>query len=80
MPPVTLTLYTRKDCHLCQDMQMQLQELQCDYGFEMDLRDVDAHPDWMAAYGDKVPVLFAGSAEVCRYFLDLKSLRIWIEP
>ena len=59
---------------------MQLQELQCDYGFEMDLRDVDIHSDWMAAYGDKVPVLFAGSTEVCRYFLDLKSLRIWIEP
>ena len=75
MPPVTLTFYTRKDCHLCEDMQMQLQELQHDYGFEIDLRDVDAHPDWTSAYGDKVPVLFVGNDEICRYFLDLNALK-----
>ena len=45
MLPVTLTLYTRKDCHLCEDMHRQLQEMKHDYRFEIDLRDVDAHPD-----------------------------------
>lgn len=74
MPLVTLILYTRKDCHLCEDMHRQLQELQCDYRFEIDLRDVDAHPDWTLAYSDKVPLLLAGSDEVCQYFLDLEAL------
>ena len=75
MPTVTLILYTRKDCHLCEDMHYQLQELQRDYRFEIDLRDVDAHPDWTSAYSDKVPLLLAGSDESCRYFLDLEALK-----
>lgn len=80
MPPVTLTLYTRKDCHLCEDMHYQLQELQRDYRFEIDLRDVDAHPDWTLAYSDKVPLLLAGSDEVCQYFLDLEALKQRVVP
>ena len=80
MPPVTLTLYTRKDCHLCEDMHRQLQELQHDYGFEIDLRDVNAKPDWMSAYSDKVPLLLAGSDEICRYFLDLEALKHRVVP
>jgi len=80
MPPVTLTLYTRKDCHLCEDMHRQLQELQSDYDFEIDLRDVDAHSDWTSAYSDKVPLLFAGSDEICRYFLDLEALKHRVVP
>ena len=80
MPPVTLTLYTRKDCHLCEDMHRQLQELQGDYDFEIDLRDVDAHSDWTSAYSDKVPLLLAGSDEICRYFLDLEALKHRVAP
>ena len=80
MPLVTLILYTRKDCHLCEDMHRQLQELQHDYGFEIDLRDVDAKPDWMSAYSDKVPLLLAGSDEICRYFLDLEALKHRVVP
>ena len=80
MPPVTLTLYTRKNCHLCEDMYRQLQELQGDYDFEIDLRDVDAHSDWTSAYSDKVPLLLAGSDEICRYFLDLEALKHRVVP
>jgi len=80
MPPVTLTLYTRKDCHLCEDMYRQLQELQGDYDFEIDLRDVDVHSDWKSAYSDKVPLLLAGSDEICRYFLDLEALKHRVVP
>ncbi len=78
MSPVMLNLYVRQDCHLCEDMHAQLLELQSEYGFDLELRDVDCRSDWARAYGDKVPLLLSGDTEICRYFLDLKALRAQI--
>ena len=78
MSPVTLILYSRMHCHLCEDMHQQLEELQEGYGFELVVRDVDAHPDWASAYGDEVPLLFAEGVEICRYFLDFERLKAHI--
>ena len=80
MSPVTLVLYSRIHCHLCEDMHLQLEELQGEYGFELVVRDVDPHPDWASAYGDEVPLLFAEDVEICRYFLDLELLKTHIDP
>ena len=75
MSPVTLVLYSRNHCHLCEDMYLQLEELQGEYGFELVVRDVDTDPDWTSAYGDEVPLLFVEDVEICRYFLDLERLK-----
>ena len=80
MSPVTLVLYSRTHCHLCEDMHLQLEELQAQYGFELVVRDVDADPDWASAYGDEVPLLFAEDFEICRHFLDLERLKAHIDP
>ena len=80
MSPVTLVLYSRTHCHLCEDMHLQLEELQAEYGFELVIRDVDADPDWASAYGDEVPLLFAEDVEICRHFLDLECLKAHIDP
>lgn len=80
MSPVTLVLYSRTHCHLCEDMHLQLEELQAEYGFELVVRDVDTDPDWASAYGDEVPLLFAEDVEICRYFLDLERLKAQLDP
>lgn len=75
-----LTLLTRSDCHLCDEMERELRPL---IG-TMPLRviDVDApeHAALEARYGSAVPVLFAGSPaqerELCRYRLDRARLRV----
>ena len=79
MSPVTLVLYSRTHCHLCEDMHLQLEELQGEYGFELVVRDVDTHPDWASAYGDEVPVLFVEDVEISRYFLDLERLKVQLD-
>ena len=80
MSPVTLVLYSRIHCHLCEDMHLQLKELQAEHGFELVVRDVDADAHWASAYGDEVPLLFAEDVEICRYFLDLERLKAHIDP
>ncbi|MCL4760176.1 MAG: glutaredoxin family protein, partial [Burkholderiales bacterium] len=66
-----LTLLTRSYCHLCDEMLDALVPLAGTT--PVDVLDVDApeHAALEAAFGDAVPVLFAGAPaagnELCRY-------------
>ncbi|MHC8597624.1 glutaredoxin family protein [Arenicellales bacterium IMCC55707] len=72
---ITFILYTRVGCHLCEDMQTHLSSLQNDHPFALEVRDVDRDLDWAEKFDDKVPVLFWGDQEICRYFLDLVKFK-----
>jgi glutaredoxin len=71
---VTLTMLSRAYCHLCDEMLRAVQPLAAARGVRIAVIDVDADPALEAAYGDRVPVLFAGrpgeGAELCRYRFD----------
>ncbi len=77
-PPADFILYTRHGCHLCEDFERELRFLQQDQPFEVEIRDVDARPEWRAAYNDQVPLLLAGDREIARYFLDPASLKRYL--
>ncbi|MFN2308767.1 MAG: glutaredoxin family protein [Gammaproteobacteria bacterium] len=70
-----LILYTRRGCHLCEDFEQELRRLQHEIPFEVEIREVDARPEWRAAYNDQVPLLLAGDAVIARYFPDVQTLR-----
>ena len=65
-----LTVISRSYCHLCEEMIAGLKLLQGRYAFEVEVIDVDRHPELEEKWGDKVPVLLDGERELCRYFLD----------
>jgi glutaredoxin len=65
-----LTVYSRHDCHLCEEMIAGLQELQARFHFQLQVVDVDADPELERRYGAGVPVLTHGERELCRHFLD----------
>ncbi|MGD8484412.1 MAG: glutaredoxin family protein [Thioalkalispiraceae bacterium] len=70
----TFTLYARLGCHLCEDMQHQLQSLQAERPFALEVVDIDSDPALEAQYGTRVPVLLSGETEICQYFLDKQAL------
>ncbi len=37
---------------------------------EMEVVDIDLHPELEALYGDNVPVLLDGKSEICHHFFD----------
>jgi thioredoxin reductase (NADPH) len=43
--------------------------------FEVEIVDIDQHPDMEARWGDKVPVLLYAGQEICHYFLDEGALQ-----
>jgi hypothetical protein len=67
---ITLTLYSRSWCHLCDDMLAGLQILQARQFFELHIVDVDSQPALEQRFGEFVPVLMHGERELCHYHLD----------
>ncbi|MGA2549828.1 MAG: glutaredoxin family protein [Burkholderiaceae bacterium] len=74
-PRARLTLYGRGYCHLCDDMLAALAPLGDDMAFDVEVIDVDRHPDLESRLGELVPVLMLGDIEICHYFFNEDRLR-----
>jgi glutaredoxin len=70
-PVSRLTLVTRAGCHLCDDAAAVLARI----GEPWDALDVDADPDLLAEYGDRVPVVLLDGREHGYWRVDDARLR-----
>jgi glutaredoxin len=74
-----VTLYTRKDCSLCEDAAALLRDLARDLHFDIDHVDIDAEPALRDRYNDIIPVIALGDRELARAPLDAEGLRTQLE-
>jgi hypothetical protein len=72
---VSLTLYSRAWCHLCDDMRTALEPLLAEFGARLDVVDIDSDPQLEARYNEWVPVLVRDGVELCHYHLDEARVR-----
>jgi hypothetical protein len=61
--PVRLTLITRVNCHLCDVAKQALARVCVETGESFRELDVDADPDLLAEYSDRVPVILLDGKE-----------------
>ena len=71
---MVLTLMFREYCSLCHHMRAALQPYQAEYGFELQVFDVDEDPELEARYNELVPVLLHEGGEICHWHLDEAKL------
>jgi len=75
----TVTVYSRPNCGLCDELKQQLEALRADAEFEWREVDIDQDADLRRRYNDAVPVVAVDGVEVCRHRLNaskfLESLR-----
>ena len=71
---MVLTLMFREYCSLCHQMRATLQPYQAEYGFELQVFDVDEDPELEARYNELVPVLLHDGGEICHWHLDEAKL------
>jgi uncharacterized membrane protein/glutaredoxin len=57
---VEVTLYSRADCHLCEQVQEYLEELNTEIPHKLSVIDVDSRSDLQKQYGFNVPVVKVG--------------------
>ncbi len=74
-----VTVYSRPQCHLCEEAVGVLSRLQGEMGFELQQRDITDDEALHRAYFERVPVVLLDGDELCQYFVDEALLRERLE-
>jgi hypothetical protein len=70
-----ITLFTRKDCGLCDEAAADLRALQRDLDFALVEREIDGDPALRSRYNERVPVIAAGDQVIAEAPIDIDALR-----
>lgn len=76
---MTVTLYTKADCRLCQDLRHTLVKVQQRLDFQVEEVDVSGHPDLQARFGADLPVLVIGDARFQHWASEQAIERVLLE-
>jgi glutaredoxin len=68
---VTLVLYSRPGCHLCDDARAVLQRI----GHPFEEVDIDSDDELLRRYLERIPVVALDGEELSDYFVDEGALR-----
>ncbi|MCG8379582.1 MAG: glutaredoxin family protein [Proteobacteria bacterium] len=71
---LTLSVYSRSGCHLCDEMLEALRPWQQQYGFSINIIDIDSDAELRDRFTDKIPVLSAKNIDICQFRLDESAL------
>ena len=70
----TVTLYTRRDCCLCDEARKVLDSVRRVEDFALEVVDVDQTPELARKYGLEVPVVTIDGRKAFKYRVDPKGL------
>ena len=70
-----VTLFTKADCHLCEEALSALEEVRVEIPFALEVRDIRFDEELHRAYFERIPVVSVDGEELCEYFLDAELLR-----
>ena len=71
----TVTLYSKPDCHLCEDALEALREVREELPFELQVRDITVEEALHRAYFERIPVVALDGEELFEFFVDAETLR-----
>lgn len=72
---MTVELYTRRGCHLCEVAEAVLRAEQQRTPFDLVVLDIDTDPDWRDLYNLLVPVTLLPNGDELHYRVDPARLR-----
>jgi glutaredoxin len=77
MSDVSVTVYTRENCHLCAEAIETIERVADDEGvvLDMDLVDVDTDDELRETYGERVPYVLLDGAPAFKFRVDERRLR-----
>lgn len=68
------SLYSRPECHLCDEMFDALKKWQSRFNFSVNIIDIDQDSSLTARFAARIPLLAFGDVEICEYHLDEDAL------
>ena len=75
MPPVvSVTLYSKPDCHLCESVEQVIEAVGKRRRFDLVIVDIRTNPEAFAKYEFEIPVVVVDGKEVARHRMDEREL------
>ena len=74
-----LTVYSKPDCHLCEEAMIALRSLQSELAFALVERDITDDDTLHRAYFDRIPVVTLDGVELSHFFVDEALVRERLE-
>jgi hypothetical protein len=71
---ITLTLYSRPGCHLCDDMKTVIERVAQHRALTVDVIDVSSDADLERRYGLEIPVLLVNGKPAAKFRLSEAEL------
>ena len=72
---IQITIYTRPDCCLCEEMKVLLQGVIRSYPLELNEVNIDQDPELQERFGHEIPVLFIEGRKAFKYRVTERELR-----
>jgi glutaredoxin len=82
MPPErmpTVTVYSKPDCHLCEEAMVVLERLRLELAFHLEELDITADEALHRAYFERIPVVALDGEELFDYHVSEKLMRERLE-
>ncbi len=76
---MTLTLYSRPGCHLCDEMKATIDRVARSIPLTLAVVDISADPALEARYGTEIPVLLVEGRKAAKYRISEGELRRILE-
>jgi glutaredoxin len=77
---VSVTIYSRPDCHLCDDMKAVVARVARSLPLTLEDIDISTDPALEASYGTEIPVLMIGGKKAAKYRVTEDELRRLLLP
>ena len=69
-PPPLVELFSKPDCHLCDEAKLVLRELQASHSFTLRIINITAQEALVAQYGEEIPVIYINGRKAFKYRVE----------
>ena len=70
-----VTIYSRRNCHLCADAEATVRELRGEIQFDLEVIDIDSDQSLVSQFGEEVPVTFVDGKRHDFFRVDRERLK-----
>ena len=74
-----ISVYSRPECHLCDEMLNALKEWQKHINFKVNVFNIDDDPILTSRYAARIPLLAINGTEICEYHFDENAFLQYLE-
>jgi hypothetical protein len=71
---ITVVLYGRAGCHLCEDALASITRVRSRVPFVLEQRDIESDEEWFKRYLERIPVVEIGGEVAFELFVDERQL------